>query len=155
MSDKPGSIDLQRRSVARNATSLFMGRLISAFSIWIALIVLAKLSGPETVGIYALAQAVCLPIAEVAKMGLKEARSSDVAGEYQTIDYQRLRKVMAVVAIVLIVGAGMTQADTSTILIVIAIYGLARVVEMMTDILHAHFILVERMDYVGRSLCIS
>lgn len=154
-SNSSDPLDIQRRSVAANATSLFIGRLISALSIWLALIVLAKLSGPETVGIYALAQAICIPIADIAKMGLKEARSSDVAGTYLSVDYFRLRIITAVIAIVLMVGAGFTQADTATILTVIAIYGLARVVELIVDILHAHFILIERMDYAGRSLCIS
>ena len=148
-------LDLKRRSVAANATSLFTGRLISALSIWMALIVLAKLAGPATVGIYALAQAICIPISEIAKMGLKEARSSDVAGEYHTTDYIRLRMITAALAITLMVASGSTQADTTTILLVIAVYGLTRVVELMTDILHAHFILVERLDYVGWSLCMS
>ncbi|MDA9865564.1 hypothetical protein N9C96_02695, partial [bacterium] len=91
----------------------------------------------------------------IAKMGLKEARSSDVAGTYHTSDYFRLRTIMALVAIVLMVAAGFTQADTTTILVVISIYGLTRVVELIVDIIHAHFILVERMDYAGKSLCIS
>lgn len=154
-SNSSDPLDIEKRSVAANATSLFIGRLISALSIWLALIVLAKLSGPTTVGIYALAQAICIPISEIAKMGLKEARSSDVTGVYRTADYIRLRIITAVVAIILMVSAGFTQADTTTILIVIGLYGLTRVVELMTDILHAHFILVERLDYVGWSLCIS
>ncbi len=149
------TIDLERRSVAENAVSLFIGRLISALSIWVALIILAKLAGPETVGIYALAQAICIPIAEIAKMGLKESRSSDVAEAFHSADYLRLRLIMAGVAICLIVAFGSLQADTTTILTVIVIYGLTRVVELMTDIRHAHFILVERLDYVGRSLCMS
>lgn len=145
----------RRRSVAVNASSIFFGRLISALSIWFALVILAKLSDAGTVGTYALAQAVCIPIADVAKLGLKEVRSSDVEHEYSTADYSYLRLIMIGLAMALMLVTGTWQADTSTVLIVIGIYALVRAAEMMSDIAFAHFQLVERMDYIGRSLCIS
>lgn len=144
-----------RRTVAVNAGSIFFGRLISALSIWFALVILAKLSDPATVGIYALAQAICIPIADVAKLGLKEVRSSDVEHEYSTANYLHLRLIMTGVAFALSLLTGAWQADSSTVLIVIGVYALVRAAEMLSDFAFGHFQLVERMDYIGRSMCIS
>ncbi len=143
------------RSVARNATSVFVGRLIASLSIWAALIILAKLSNPVTVGIYAFAQAICIPIAEIAKMGLREVRSSDVAEDYATADYFNLRLIAAGVAFLAMLAMGGLQGDTSLVIIVVALYAVSRVAELMSDVVYAHFQLVERMDHIGRSLCIT
>ena len=152
---QPQGSKTPRKTVALNAGSIFFGRLISAFSIWFALIILAKLSGPETVGTYAFAQALCIPIAEIAKLGLREVRSSDVTQQYSTADYFNLRIIMSGVAFIVMMGAGAWQAATTTVLIVIGIYALVRMCELVADICYAHFQQHERMVYIGRSLCIS
>ncbi|OWK18877.1 hypothetical protein AJ88_03065 [Mesorhizobium amorphae CCBAU 01583] len=72
-------VDGGRRSILGNFRSVFIGRLFSSLSMWLALMLLAKLSDPTTVGIYALAQALCIPIGEVAKWGCaKSTRAAQV-----------------------------------------------------------------------------
>lgn len=139
------------RSIFSNFRAIFVGRLVASLSTWLSLVVLAKLSDPETVGIYALAQAICMPVAEVAKMGLREARSSDTQEHFQYGDYLALRIVAVAVAFVLVSGAGLAQFDAQVFL-VIFLYGLNRCFWLLSDILYAHFQLDERMDLIGRSL---
>ncbi|MFW8637310.1 hypothetical protein [Cribrihabitans pelagius] len=139
------------RTVFSNFRAIFVGRLVASLSTWLSLVVLAKLSAPETVGIYALAQAICMPVAEIAKMGLREARSSDTREQFQYGDYLALRIAAVAVALVLISAAGIAQAGTEVFLVIL-LYGLNRCFWLLSDILYAHFQLDERMDLIGRSL---
>ncbi len=142
------------RSIVANFGSIFFGRLFSALSMWLALVVLTKMTDAATVGIYALAQAICIPIAEVAKMGLSEVRSSDTKGLFLFADYLGLRLLATSVAFLLMVAGGVTQSDTSAMLLVMILYSLSRCTELVSDILYSQFQAHERMDYIGRSLCL-
>lgn len=152
----PGAkaVDEGGRSILGNVTSLVIGQIVAALSMWLALVALAKLSDPATVGVYALAQAICTPVAETAKMGLREIRSSDTRAAYRFGDYLGLRLIATTVALILIVGAGAGQADKAAIFWVIVLYGLTRCLEMLSDMIYALFQAHERMDYIGRSLCL-
>ena len=142
------------RSLFGNFHSVFFGRLFAAFSMWMALVVLAKLSDPETVGIYALAQAICIPVAEVSKMGLREIRASDTMGAYRFGDYFGLRLVAAAVALVVGLASGVLQAGGGVVFWVVAFYALARCLELVSDMIYGLFQSHERMDYIGWSLCL-
>lgn len=143
-----------RLSVRRNFLALLAGRFFAALSMWLALIVLAKLSDPATVGMYALAQAVCLPLAEIARMGLREVYASDTAGNYEFGDYLGLRCLAILVALVSMVAAAVVVAESRLVVIIIAIYALSRGLELFSDMLYGLFQKQERMDYIARSLCL-
>lgn len=142
------------RSGFSNFRSVFVGRLFSALSIWLALVALTKMSDPATVGIYALAQAICIPIAEVAKMSLREIRSADVRSRFHFGDYMGLRLVATGVGFALMVAAGLVQSETMAVLIVMVLYALARCAELISDMIYGLFQAHERMDHIGWSLCI-
>ena len=142
-----------RRSGLRNFRAVFAGRLVSALSVWMALAVLAKLSDPATVGLYALAQALCIPIAETAKMSLREVRSSDTGQEFSFGDYLGLRLLAAAAALLLMLAAGLVQTGGSAVMLLILLYALARCAELVSDMIYGLFQAHERMEYIGRSLC--
>ncbi|MEO0524817.1 MAG: oligosaccharide flippase family protein, partial [Pseudomonadota bacterium] len=147
-SDKPP------RSTAKNFRSILIGRLFSALSIWLALVALTKMTDPATVGLYALAQAICIPIAEVSKMSLREIRSADTESEFLFGDYMGMRLLATLVGFVLMVFAGLVQSETAAMLAVIVLYGLARCCELISDMIYGLFQAHERMEYIGWSLCI-
>lgn len=147
-------LDGGRRSILGNFRSVFIGRLFSSLSMWLALMLLAKLSDPTTVGIYALAQALCIPIGEVAKMGLREIHSSSTSGPYLFGNYLALRLVAAGVALVLMVASGILQTNSAVVIWVVVLYALTRCMELVSDMVHGLFQANERMDYIGRSLCL-
>lgn len=142
------------RSLFGNFASALFGRLFAAFSMWLALVILAKLSGPASVGIYALAQAVCIPWAEIAKTGLREIYSSDAAAAQRFGDYFGFRLLAALVAFAAMAVSGLLQADAAAVLAVIVIYALVRCIDLVSDIIYGLFQAQERMDYIGRSLCL-
>lgn len=142
-----------RRLGLRNFRAVFAGRLVSALSVWMALAVLAKLSDPATVGLYALAQALCIPIAETAKMSLRELRSSDTTQDFSFGDYLGLRLLAAAAALVLMLAAGLAQTGGGAVMLVILLYALARCAELVSDMVYGLFQAHERMEYIGRSLC--
>ena len=155
---QPGSEEAptDRLSLRRNFLALTFGRFLAALSMWVSLIVLAKLADDATtVGIYALAQAICLPIAEIARMGLRDIRASDMRSEFLFSDYFGLRVVASTVAFVCMVWAGFHKADSDLVLTVIVLYGVSRVLELLSDVIYGTFQAQERMDYTARSLCIK
>lgn len=143
-----------RRSVARNFRSLVFGRIFAAFSMWLALLILAKLSDPQTVGIYALAQAICVPTAEVAKTGLREIYTSDTTGKHQFGDYFGFRLLAMAAALVLMVLQGVLHGAGTVIVGVVALYALIRCAELVSDMLYSLFQSQERMEFIGFSLCL-
>ena len=143
-----------RRRMIRNFGALFFGRLSVAFSMWLALIILAKLADPATVGLYALAQAICVPVAEVAKAGLREIMASDPAGLRHFGAYLRFRMAAGLLAFGAVAGFALLSSPGSAVLAVILVYGLVRVAEMMSDILHGAFQTSEEMTHIGWSLCL-
>ena len=98
------------RSGFANFRSIVIGRLFSALSVWLAIVALTKMSDPATVGMYALAQAICIPIAEVSKMSLREVRSSDHSGQFVFGDYLGLRLLAVLVALALMMLFGFLQS---------------------------------------------
>lgn len=150
LSEKPGT---DRLSIRGNLLALLTGRFFAALSLWLALIVVAKLSDPTTVGIYALAQAICLPMTEIARMGLREVRASDTAGGYEFGDYLGLRLLAIGVALAFMVAAAMSVSQSHVVLLVILFYALTRCLELFSDMIYGLFQSQERMDYIARSLC--
>ncbi len=147
-----GQVDGGRRSIARNFRSIFLGRLFAAFSMWLALLILAKLSDPQTVGIYAFAQTIGVSIAEIAKAGLKEIYASDTTERHQFGDYFGFRLVTTAVALVAMLSLGVVLGSETAVLAVVALYALIRCTESVTDIIHGFFQSQERMEFIGRSL---
>lgn len=141
-------------SMHGNFLALMTGRLFAALSLWLALIVVAKLSDPATVGIYALAQAICLPITEIARMGLRQAQASDTAGEYEFGDYLGLRVLATAAALLLMMTAGLGATTSPTVLLVVVLYALTRSIELLSDMIHGLFQAQERMDFIAYSLCL-
>jgi O-antigen/teichoic acid export membrane protein len=148
------AVDRGRRSILGNFRSVVVGRLFASLSMWLALVVLAKLSDPTTVGIYALAQAICIPVAEVARLALREILSSDTTRTHRFGVYLALRLLAAGIALAIMVTSGLLQVHSVTVAWVIAIYALTRCLELVSDMIYGLFQVHERMDYIGRSLCL-
>lgn len=143
-----------KASIFANFRAIFVGRLVYALSAWSALIILAHLSDPETVGLYALAQATCIPIAQVLMMGLREVRASDVKDEIPFGTYAQLRLICMAIALALMLAAGFLFAGGEFAILVIMVFGVSRCVEMISDIIYGHFQTEERMAHIGWSLSV-
>ena len=133
---------------------LLVGRLFAAFSMWLALLILAKMADPATVGLYALAQAICIPVTEVGKTGLRDIYASDPDRAHRFGSYLGFRLAATVIAFGVITASSVMQSATGAVLLVILLYGVVRCGELVSDMIHGLFQGQERMEYVGRSLCL-
>jgi O-antigen/teichoic acid export membrane protein len=93
-------------------------------------------------------------VAEVAKTGLREIYTSDTAGTYRFGDYLGFRLVATGAAFAVMVASGLLEAGSAPALAVIILYALIRSGDLVSDIVHGLFQSQERMDFIGRSLCL-
>ncbi len=142
-------------SVRANFLALAAGRIIAALAQWLALIALTKLADVGTVGAYGLAMAICIPITEVARMGLREVRASDVQHEFRFRDYMGMRAAATAIAVLAMAATGWVLADDATGFAVVCLYALSRGIELISDMIYGLFQLQERLDLVGRSLALQ
>jgi O-antigen/teichoic acid export membrane protein len=116
------------------------------------LVALAKLGSPVLVGQFALALGVTAPVVILSQMQLRQLQVTDAAGRYRFGDYFACRLVFSAAALavvgVIIAFAGY-PADTGA---VVALVGVAKGVESVSDIVHGKLQRQERLDAIAWSL---
>lgn len=121
-----------------------------ALAQWGMLVAMAKIGSPEMVGTFSLALAIAVPVTTLSALSLRSVQATDARGEYSFGTYYRLRCAGAAVAM-LIIAACAARYDTA-VAVVIAIVGLAKGIESISDIYFGLFQKEERLDLVARSM---
>lgn len=125
-----------------------------AFSVsaWLTLASITKLSSPGTLGEFALAVAVVVPIFTLSLLHLSTLQATDVQRKYAFADYLALRIWSTVAACVLAGGlAWHYWPDHERSLAIVAVSaGLAA--RNLSDVCYGAFRRKERLDLVGRSM---
>lgn len=132
----------------------FAGNAVFAASLWGILIFLTRLGSPADVGRYALASAVATPLLVFANLQLRPVLIADTAGDHPFAEYLGVRLLMlpaALAALAVIAGLGYGGAQAAAILV----FGLARLVEGISDLFHGLAQKNERLDLVAVSLAIK
>jgi O-antigen/teichoic acid export membrane protein len=131
------------------------GNVIYAASQWGMLILLAKLSGPETVGQFALGLAITAPVFMLTNLQLRAVQATDARRDFLPGDYMALRLITTAVAVVaalgLAVGGGFRPA---TALVVMAV-ALAKAIESISDVFYGLLQQHERMDRIAISMIVK
>jgi len=140
-------------SLKKNFAWAFIGNALSAFFMWLLLVILTKLGNVETVGTFAVAQAVGLPITMFLGLRLQVVQITDARNEHQFGIYLTLRLLTSVVAIIITAAAGFIfySYDTALIIFLLGIsYAIVAVRETFLGAMQKS----ERMDKmtVGRVL---
>jgi len=91
--------DLKPRSLRTNFAWAFLGNGISAFCRWVLLVMLAKMADPGTVGLFALAQALSLPITRFLGLQVAIVQVTDARNEYDVPHYFAVKFLSAVLAL--------------------------------------------------------
>jgi O-antigen/teichoic acid export membrane protein len=128
--------------------------VVYAASQWAILVVLAKLTSPETVGEFVLGFAITAPIIMFANLQLRLLQATDASGKFELQDYLGFRSLailLAIMAIILIVRIGDYPISTAKVIVLV---GIAKAVEAMSDIFHGFFQQNERMDRLAWSQAI-
>lgn len=118
---------------------------------WLIIAVLAKLSGPETVGQFGLAGAVVIPVQMFLNMQLRALQASDASERYTFSQYLSLRLMTSCAAIVLLLGLSLAWPFSPGVRMAILGVLAIKTVESVSDIIYGAFQHGERMDISSRS----
>jgi len=141
-------------SLRRNFVFSFVGNVVFGASLWGILIVLTKLGSPADVGRYALASAIATPVLVFANLQLRSLLIADTAGDHPFSEYLGVRLVLlplGMLVLAVLAFLGYDDAQVAAILL----FGLARMVEGISDLFHGLAQQRERLDLVAGSLVIK
>lgn len=142
-------------SLRANFAWTLAGNIVYAGCQWGMLVALAKLGSPEMVGAFALGLAVTAPVVLFTNLQLRGVQASDAHHEHTFGEYLALRMIMALVALgaigAIIGGAGYRGEQAW----VIAVVGVAKVIESLSDIFYGLLQYHERMDRIAASMMIK
>ncbi|MCM3875649.1 MAG: lipopolysaccharide biosynthesis protein [Thermoanaerobaculia bacterium] len=155
----PDGPPLPPLSLGANVRWTLGGNAVYAACQWGMLVAIAKLGSPEMVGGFSLALAISAPVVMFTNLQLAQIQATDTGRCHRFGDYLGLRLAMCPVALAAIVAIAFA-ADRAPpgggarggAVIVIALVGLAKVVESISDVCYGLFQQRERMDLCTRSL---
>lgn len=153
-SDKSISL-LPRLSLRANFSWTFVGNIVYSASQWGMLIALANFGTPEIVGQFALALAITAPVIMFTNLQLRVVQATDARREYDFSDYFGLRLLMTPLAWVLIIGIALISGYRTETILVIAIVGLAKAFESISDVFYGLLQQRERMDRMAISMMLK
>lgn len=137
-------------SLRVNVLWTFVGNVASSLSLWLLLVVLTKLASVETVGLFAVAQAIALPVNTLLGLRLQLVQVTDARDEYVFGDYLALKSILMVVSVVTagLIGAAMYAGPTTVVVVFLATgYAVLELREMFLATMQK----AERMDKVTQS----
>jgi O-antigen/teichoic acid export membrane protein len=142
-------------SLRKNIVWTLIGNAVYAGCQWGMLMVLAKLSTPETVGQFALALAVTAPVIMLTNLQLRALQATDARQEYAFGHYLGLRVLgigLTVLALGIICAASGYKIET---IMIIVSFGLAKCIESISDIIGGFLQQNERLDYIAIAMMIK
>jgi O-antigen/teichoic acid export membrane protein len=141
-------------AVHRNAAVFFAGQLTATGCVWLLVVALARLGGPEPVGVFTFALALAAPIIVASQLGLRQLLNTDPRGPARFDDFRRLRLGLSLLAVATIVAVGATLGYHGEALLVIALVAAAKAQDSIGDIYHALLQRAGRLDLAGISLAL-
>jgi O-antigen/teichoic acid export membrane protein len=137
-------------SLRSNFIWAFVGNAINAFSMWLLLVVLVKFSTVETVGVFALGQAICAPISLFLSCKLQLVQVTDANNDYDFGHYLGLKLIASLLAIVasIIVGFSFYSNEVALVISVLSFsYAIVSIREVFLGVMQKS----ERMDKISIS----
>lgn len=137
-------------SLRKNFAWAFFGNVVSAFCMWLLLILLAKTASVEMVGDFGVAQAVGLPISMLLGLRLQVVQITDAKDEFDFSHYYALCLITSIATAVVIAIVGFSAYEFNTALIITAL-GLGYSIITFREIFLAVLQKYERMDLLAGS----
>ena len=153
-SDKSISL-LPRLSLRANFSWTFVGNIVYSASQWGMLIALANFGTPEIVGQFSLALAITAPVIMFTNLQLRVVQATDARREYDFADYFGLRLLMTPLAWIIILAIALVSGYRTETILVIAIVGLAKAFESISDVFYGLLQQRERMDRMAISMMLK
>lgn len=119
---------------------------IYATSQWATLIVIARMGGPENLGEYTVAMAVCAPIIVFTRLNMQTVQATDSRDEYDFGDYALARIVLTLGGLALIAGYGIFSGHSYGAALVLVGVALFKSIESLGDIVQG---LLRKHERIG------
>lgn len=132
-------------SLRKNFAWVLVGNIVSSFCMWLLLVFLTKSGTVETVGIFAVAQAISMPINMLFGLKLQVAQVTDARNDYQFGHYYALRIVTMIMAVIVtaIIGFLYYPKATAIVTLLLAVnYAIVSIREVFLSFMQK----CERMD---------
>ncbi len=142
-------------SFRKNLTWTLLGNVVYAASQWGILVILAKLSSPESVGQFALGLAITAPAFMLTRLQLRAVLATDVQGQYQFNEYFLVRVITVVFTMGMLLAILCLFGYSYELMLIIFGIGLAKSLESISDIFYGLFQKQERMDILAKSMMIK
>lgn len=141
----------KRLSLKKNMVWITLGGAADLLCQWGLIAVISRLMNVEAVGLYGLAMVVVAPLLAFANLGLREAQATDARHEYTFGHYLTLRTFTNVVALIVIAIVASAMRLEAVGMMVVMLFGLARVIDAQSNAYHGLFQQCERMDFLAQS----
>lgn len=142
---------LSRLSLRANFSWTFVGSVVYAASQWGMIVLLTKLTSPETVGEFALGLAITTPIMAFATLKTRLVQATDTQQAYLFGDYLGLRLITTALALLATAVVAVAAGYAPMVQGVIIAVGGSKAVESIGDVIYGRFQQQERMDYMAQS----
>jgi O-antigen/teichoic acid export membrane protein len=131
------------------------GKVVYAACQWAILIVLAKWLTKEAVGQFMLGLAITTPIMLFSNLELGPVQATDARRRFRLGHYLALRLIVNALALGAIAGLAYGGGYEEQTAVVVLIVGLAKAIEMLSDVYHALLQQHHRMDRVAWSMMLK
>ena len=144
--------ELNGQGMRSNLAWMVTGTLWSGFCQWVLLVVLAKLGTVDMVGAFTLGLAIALPVLMFSCLNLRSLYITDCSGTYRFREYLALRLLTAAASVVFIVALAVAGHYPVALVASVALIGVAKALEYISDILYGMLQRQERMAGISLSM---
>lgn len=120
--------------VAGSFNTFLSTAVVYAASQWATLVLISRMGGPETLGEYTVALAVCSPIIIFARLNMRTVQATDSRDEYAFGDYALARIILTIGGLALIAGYCLFSGHPLGAVLVLLGVALFKSVESLGDI---------------------
>lgn len=131
------------------------GNFTYSFCQWAILVALAKLGSSAMLGQYSLGLSITAPLMMFFNLALRPVLATDMRNEYLFQDYLTLRIIAVVVFFIALIGILIASNYPIHVCAIIALIGLAKMVESISDLFWGFMQKHERFDLIARSMIIK
>lgn len=141
-----------RPSLRFNVAWTLVGNLGYALCQWGMLVTIAKLTNPETVGVYALALSIAAPVMMFTNLNLRTVQATDTNRDHPFSGYLAVRILTTILALLVIGAILLIAGYTRATAMVIIFVGLAKAAESVSDVYYGMMQQRERMELIAQSM---
>lgn len=142
---------IEMRSFINKFSWTFFSNILYAISQFIILSAIAKIGGPEEVGLFTLAMAIVSPIFLLLNVKLRSILLTDQKNENSFFDFYRLRNITNIISIFLVLIILLVLNLENYLIITTILLALSKNFEMKSDIYYGFYQKNNRYDLVGKS----